>query len=87
MQVTTPKGSNGQPMYGSQNSSKNMFSQTPCGCGSHSFRVDTGECSACYSRRTRFNSFSGVKPLPNRQKLDRLLEEKALEKELDSYAV
>ena len=87
MQFITPKGSSGQPMYGSQNSAKNIFSQTPCGCGSHSFRADTGECSACYSRRTRFDSFGGVKPLPNRQKIDRLREELALKRELESYAV
>jgi len=81
---STRQGSNGLPTYGSQ-SGKNIFSPTPCGCGSHSIRRDTGECAACYSRANK-DSFGGVKPMKMRQAVDRAIEDRQLRNQIDSYA-
>lgn len=75
----------GMPMYGSRNNDKNARAEKPCGCGSHSIRIETGECAACHSRATRMQGVGGVKPLPLRAKLDDLALERALKKELSDY--
>ena len=75
----------GMPMYGSRNNDKNARAETPCHCGSHSIRIETGECAACWSRANRMQGVGGVKPLPLRSKIDDLMMQKKLEKELSDY--